>query len=35
ILTKKNRKRKRDLRKSFVADKTNQQKIKKLVPYKY
>ncbi len=35
ILTKKNTKRKRNLRKSFVADKTNQAKIKKLVPYKY
>ncbi len=35
ILTKKNTKRKRNLRKSFVADSTNAKKIKKMVPYKY
>ena len=34
ILTKKNTKRKRDLRKQTVADKTNQKQIKRLIPYK-
>ena len=34
ILTKKNTKRKRNLRKQTVADKTNQKQIKRLVPYK-
>ena len=34
ILTKKTTKRKRGLRKSNVADVTNQKQIKRLVPYK-
>lgn len=34
ILTKKNTKRKRNLRQQQVADKTNQAAIKKMVPYK-
>lgn len=34
ILTKKNTKRKRNLRKTSVADTTNQKQIKRLVPYK-
>ncbi len=34
ILTKKNTKRKRNLRKVTVADVTNVKQIKKLVPYK-
>ncbi|MBQ8029782.1 MAG: 50S ribosomal protein L35 [Clostridia bacterium] len=34
ILTKKNTKRKRNLRKVEVADKTNCKQIKRLVPYK-
>ncbi len=34
ILTKKNTKRKRNLRKQTVADKTNQKQIKRLIPYK-
>lgn len=34
ILTKKSTKRKRNLRKQMVADKTNQKQIKRLVPYK-
>ena len=34
ILTKKNTKRKRNLRKTEVADVTNQKQIKRLVPYK-
>ena len=33
ILTKKTTKRKRNLRKSALIDKTNQKTIKKLVPY--
>jgi large subunit ribosomal protein L35 len=34
ILTKKSTKRKRNLRKTAVADKTNQKQIKRLIPYK-
>ncbi|MBO4338288.1 MAG: 50S ribosomal protein L35, partial [Clostridia bacterium] len=34
ILNKKSTKRKRNLRKTSVADKTNQRQIKRLVPYK-
>ena len=34
ILNKKTTKRKRELRKVVVADKTNQKQIKRLVPYK-
>ena len=34
ILTKKSTKRKRNLRKTAVADVTNQKQIKRLVPYK-
>ena len=34
ILTKKTTKRKRNLRKTAVADTTNQKQIKRLVPYK-
>ena len=34
ILTKKNTKRKRNLRKTSVADTTNVKQIKKLIPYK-
>lgn len=34
ILTKKNTKRKRTLRKVEVADVTNQKQIKRLIPYK-
>jgi len=34
ILNKKTRKRKRGLRKTVVADVTNQKQIKRLVPYK-
>ena len=34
ILTKKTTKRTRNLRKTTVADKTNQKQIKRLVPYK-
>ena len=34
ILNKKTTKRKRGLRKTAVADKTNQKQIKRLVPYK-
>ena len=34
ILTKKTTKRKRNLRKSNVADVTNQKQIKRLIPYK-
>ena len=34
ILTKKTTKRKRNLRKTAVADKTNVKQIKKLIPYK-
>ena len=34
ILTKKSRKRKRNLRKQEVADVTNQKQLKRLVPYK-
>lgn len=34
ILNKKSTKRKRNLRKTAVADKTNQKQIKRLVPYK-
>jgi len=34
ILTKKTTKRKRGLRKTSVADTTNQKQIKRLVPYK-
>ena len=34
ILTKKSTKRKRNLRKTEVADVTNQKQIKRLVPYK-
>lgn len=34
ILTKKNSKRKRNLRKTAVADVTNQKQIKRLIPYK-
>ena len=34
ILTKKNTKRKRNLRKTSVADTTNCKQIKRLVPYK-
>ncbi len=34
ILTKKTTKRKRGLRQSVVADKTNQRQIKRLIPYK-
>ena len=34
ILTKKNTKRKRNLRKTAVADVTNQKQIKRLIPYK-
>lgn len=34
ILNKKNRKRKRNLRKTVVADKTNTAQIKRLIPYK-
>ncbi|MCR5485670.1 MAG: 50S ribosomal protein L35 [Clostridiales bacterium] len=34
ILTKKSTKRKRNLRKASVADKTNQRQIKRLIPYK-
>lgn len=33
ILTKKSPKRKRNLRKTVVADKSNQAKIKRLMPY--
>ena len=34
ILTKKNTKRKRDLRKTAVADVTNVKAVKRLIPYK-
>jgi large subunit ribosomal protein L35 len=34
ILTKKSTKRKRNLRKTTVADVTNQKQIKRLIPYK-
>ena len=34
ILNKKSTKRKRNLRKTAVADKTNQRQIKRLIPYK-
>jgi len=34
ILTKKTTKRKRNLRKTSVADTTNQKQIKRLIPYK-
>lgn len=34
ILNKKNTKRKRDLRKTTVADKTNVAQVKRLIPYK-
>ncbi|MDR3313608.1 MAG: 50S ribosomal protein L35 [Oscillospiraceae bacterium] len=34
ILTKKTTKRKRNLRKTLVADSTNQKAIKRLIPYK-
>ena len=34
ILTKKSTKRKRNLRKTAVADKTNCRQIKRLIPYK-
>ena len=34
ILTKKNTKRKRGLRQTTVADKTNEKQIKRLIPYK-
>ena len=34
ILTKKSRKRKRNLRKQEVADVTNQKQLKRLIPYK-
>lgn len=34
ILTKKSTKRKRNLRKTSVADVTNQRQIKRLIPYK-
>ena len=34
ILTKKTSKRKRNLRKSTLVDKTNEKAIKKLIPYK-
>ncbi|HOO25227.1 MAG TPA: 50S ribosomal protein L35 [Clostridiales bacterium] len=34
ILTKKSSKRKRNLRKTTVADVTNQKQIKRLIPYK-
>ena len=34
ILTKKSTKRKRNLRKTAVADVTNQKQIKRLIPYK-
>ena len=34
ILTKKSTKRKRNLRKTAVADTTNQKQIKRLIPYK-
>ena len=34
ILNKKNRKRKRGLRKTAVADKTNVAQVKRLIPYK-
>ncbi|MGI6249019.1 MAG: 50S ribosomal protein L35 [Acutalibacteraceae bacterium] len=34
ILTKKTTKRKRNLRKTTVADVTNQKQIKRLIPYK-
>jgi large subunit ribosomal protein L35 len=34
IKTKKNRKLKRSIRKTFVADKTNVASLKKLIPYK-
>ncbi|MBQ2256373.1 MAG: 50S ribosomal protein L35, partial [Clostridia bacterium] len=34
ILTKKNTKRKRGLRQTTVADKTNVNQIKRLIPYK-
>mgnify|MGYP000907785752 CR=1 FL=1 len=34
ILTKKNTKRKRNLRKATVADDTNVKQIKRLIPYK-
>ena len=34
ILTKKNTKRKRNLRKTSVADTTNVKQIKRLIPYK-
>jgi len=34
ILTKKSTKRKRGLRQTSVADKTNQKQIKRLIPYK-
>ncbi len=34
ILTKKTTKRKRNLRKTSVADVTNQRQIKRLIPYK-
>ncbi|NLP48528.1 MAG: 50S ribosomal protein L35 [Clostridiales bacterium] len=34
ILTKKTSKRKRKLRKTVVADTTNQKQIKRLIPYK-
>ncbi len=34
ILTKKSTKRKRNLRKTSVADTTNQKQIKRLIPYK-
>lgn len=34
ILTKKSRKRKRDLRKSIIASTTNEATIKQMIPYK-
>ena len=34
ILTKKNTKRKRGIRTTVVADKTNEKQIKRLIPYK-
>lgn len=34
ILTKKSSKRKRNLRKSTLVDKTNEKAVKKLIPYK-
>ena len=34
ILTKKSTKRKRNLRKQVVADVTNQEQLKRLIPYK-